>query len=500
MSKKLILALAVISFAFIGTSFAAVENIKVSGDIAVQAVVRDLTLGSNEDSYYWGLAAYPPNGVEDFLLTQVRLRFDADLTENVGATIRLINEHLWDDEASNDRTGVANNSNSTDICLDLAYIELREFLYQPLTLIVGRQNLRYGNGFIIGDPDTNQGSSGGNLELGSMSTSRPGIAGRDVYGDISIRKSFDAVRAILDYSPYTIDLIYAQINEGWLSEGSTDRADDSRLVGVNAAYDWSSFNGITEGYFYYLENNQFGDTFWIVDGGIASGSVNPAENQAKTYLAGGRFQFDPSDNLTLGLEGAYQFGDVWLPRMDAGNPYHHLNAFAGQFLAEYRFLNDYNAKLNLSYTYLSGNDDLNDDSFGAWSPMFEDQTPAEIMNILFPQTNAHFVAIEGSMMPREDITVGLKYAWAKLAQNTDGVETGGNIFYIPAFGPAADKRYQIDRDKTYLGSEIDAYVLYDYTEDVQIKLISGWFLPGDFFSDTNDQTAYSVRGSMTVNF
>ena len=70
-------------------------------------------------------------------------------------------------------------------------VEFKEFLYQPLTVIVGRQNLRYGNGLIIGDPDTDQTASG-----------KVPVA----ISDLSLRKSFDAVRGIFDFAPWTIDV------------------------------------------------------------------------------------------------------------------------------------------------------------------------------------------------------------------------------------------------------------------------------------------------------
>ena len=496
MSRKIILALAVISFAFVGTTFAAVENIKVSGDITVTGVLRDLTLGTTSGLLQLnGLIGVTAGEQDSFVLSQVRLRIDADLTENVSAVVRLLNERIWGQE----------NTNDTDIVIDLAYIELREFLYQPLTLVVGRQNLRYGNGMIIGDPDTNQASSGANAMLGPIS--------RDVYGDMSMRKSFDAVKAVLDYCPYTIDLFYAKVSEGWLAENSVDNSDDIDIYGINAAYDWSSYNGVTEAYFIF--NNKSRD---------ARGMLEPfevVENQSKTFVAGGRFQFDPSDNLTLGLEGAYQFGDVpyWegaLNRLGAPMPCEHLSAWAAQFISEYRFLNDYNAKLGLTYSYFSGNDDYNfgNGTFNGWNPMFEDQTPAEIMNILFPQTNVHFVSLSGSMMPREDITVGLSYSWAKLAENVDAqLNPNPNTYSVPYYGqwfipnygalglgPAEVFEYAVNRDETFLGQEIDTFVLYDYTEDVQIKLTGAWFIPGKFFTDANDDVAYSVKSAMTVNF
>ena len=507
MGKKLLVLVALMSFAIIGSSFAAVENIKVSGDITVQAIKRDLTLGTELGS---SLGVLVPGylgtneGEEDnFILSQIRLRFDADLTENVSAAIQLINENIWGNSILRE---------DTDVNIDLAYIELKEFLYQPLTLKVGRQNLRYGNALIIGDPDTNQTYSQTNQMLWA--------AGRDVYGDLSLRKSFDAIKAVIDYSPYTIDVIYAKISEGWLEEDSVNNADDITLSGVNAAYQWASYNGVTEAYFFYSDNAR-------------SATLEPqpfeiTEDQSKTFVVGGRMQFDPSDKLTLGLEGAYQFGDVnqWTeiagrltgaavyPSANGTNQYYHRSAFAIQALSEYRFLNKYNAKLNLGYTYLSGDDDLADDRYTAWDPMFEDQVPAEIMNILFPHTNVHFATVEGSMMPREDITVGLKYAFARLAQNLDSqLLPQANTYTVPyaggglipnygtmGNGPAEIYVYRVNRDNTYLGSEVDAYAVYDYTEDVQIRLTGAWFIPGDFFTGDNDDVAYSMRASMKVDF
>ncbi|MDD5430271.1 MAG: hypothetical protein PHE97_06115, partial [Candidatus Omnitrophica bacterium] len=49
MSRKLIMAIVALSFVFTGAAFAAVENIKVSGDIGEQYLVRDFTMGASTD-------------------------------------------------------------------------------------------------------------------------------------------------------------------------------------------------------------------------------------------------------------------------------------------------------------------------------------------------------------------------------------------------------------------------------------------------------------------
>ena len=446
MSKKLITLAVVMSFALIGATFAAVEDIKVSGDITAQTLTRDLTLGLENINY----------DSEDYLFSQVRLRFDVDLTEEVSAVIQLINERLWDTE------GAAN----TDMDLDLAYVKMGQMLYEPLTVIIGRQNLRYGNSLVVGDPDTNQTVS---------------AAGISQSGDLSLRKSFDAVRAILDYAPYSIDLVYAKVTE----TNVTEPDDDVTLMGANVNYQWDSYNGVTEGYL-FVSDNQRGVT------------TQSPENQSITYVVGARSQADLNDNVTLGGEVAYQFGDAQSPHASYTVPNTSdlvRQAFAVQTMAEYRFLNDYDAKLNASYTYLSGDDDRDDDRFNAWDPMYEDQAPAEILNILGANTNAQFITLSGSMMPREDLTVGLIYAKALLAKKYNQGST-----WSPVVGPASGNTYAVDRDNSNIGDEIDLFGVYDYTEDVQMKLTAAAFLPGSFFTEANDSLAYSVRGSVAVLF
>ncbi|MCF7870434.1 MAG: alginate export family protein, partial [Candidatus Omnitrophica bacterium] len=279
---------------------------------------------------------------------------------------------------------------------------------------------------------------------------------------------FDAIRTTLDYAPYTIDMIYAKTEEN-----ATNLRDDRSLAGVNVAYDWASYNGLTEGYFFYEQGT---------DDEQAS-----EEDEDNIWVIGARAQMDPNDKWTLGAEGAFQGGK------DASGSTNR-EAWAGIANAEYRFLNDYNAKLGLKFAYLSGNDDSADSDTNAWDPMFEDQTPAEIINILFANTNMMYTNLSGSMMPREDITLGLNWTWAKLAENIESLT-------VPtASSQIVGNSYSIDRDETTIGNEIDAYACYDYTEDVQIKLTGGWFIPGDFFASANDDMAYSLRAGINVDF
>lgn len=447
MAKRLVVV-AFMSVIFMQPVFAAMENIKVSGDITAQGVMRHLSLRKNWSSDDIWIS----NDKSVFAFSQTRLRFDSDLTENVTATMRLINERLWGTEDTND----------TEVDLDLAYVEMKEFLYQPLTLIVGRQNLRYGNALIIGDPDAN------------FTAAKAPVA----MADLSLRKSFDAVRAILDFSPYTIDLIYAKP-----FEGTTYIDDDITLFGANVAYRWSSFKGITEMYFFGSDNSP-------------NTAIQPDEDQSKTYTVGARTQFDPIERLTVGVEGAYQFGDVVTQMPDGffSGEYRHLSAFAGQLIADYRFPMKYNPNIGVTYTYLSGDDDDDDSRETGWDILYEDQTPAEIINILFPgfNSNLEYATLRGSIMPREDVTVGASFTWARFANK--------EIEFIAYLLGNVGSGYAIESENPHFGNEVDAYAVYDYTEDVHFKFNGAWFMPGSYFRSQNHSIAYSLRAGITVDF
>lgn len=450
MIKRLLIIAAILFLSV--PAFAAVENIKVSGDINEQFVWRDMSMG--------GTAGQLDS--ESFLLSQVRLRFDADLTENVSGVVRILDERTWGEEDS------FGDNNSLD--LDLGYIEMKEFLYQPLSVTVGRQNLRYGSALIVGDPDTNQ------MVATTSNTNRR-------FGDLSLRKSFDAAKAVLDFSPWTVDAIYSKIREP-----NTNIHNNVNLWGVNGNYQWGSHDGVTELYYFGAQNNRDGVTYEFV-------STQVPENQDITHVVGARTVFNPIEKLTLGLEGAYQFGDVQVT--GASDPAQHLSAFAIEAMGEYRFMTKYNPTIGITYAYLSGNDDLNDEYHAGWDPMFEDQSMGEIFNILFPNSNFQGVKVNGSIMPREDITLGAAYIWGRLADKlttstTYNPDLAGNWYN--------SNTYDINGLEGYLGSEVDAYATYDYTEDVQLKLTGAWFIPGDFFADTNDDVAYSVRGGVNLNF
>jgi len=447
MRKYLIAVLALaltVGMAF--AAYAEVQNVKVSGDIIASGVARN----------HFNLAKGPTGNEsflkQRFLMSQIRVRVDADLTDNVMATVRLINERLWNGQNDTSASG------DSKIDVDLAYVTLKEFLYSPLNLTIGRQEMRFGNGLIIG-----------NAKVLGTSTNIP--------SDLTERKAFDAIRATLNYDPLVVDLVYAQVRQTLTDTSNKNTID---LAGVNVTYALNKKVDLSA--YYFLKKDK------SLGLGIAgSGSRLDAVN-----TIGGLITVRPVEDLTASFEGAYQFGRN--DQVTNTNQRRH-DALALQGMADYTFSKvKMTPKIGGSYTYLSGSS-AGDTRNGGWDPMFYDQKLNNIVYTLLPFSNMSAYNLKASLKPVDDVTLSAVYGYYNVAQ------TGAAGFTVPFTYDGGTAYYAgtYRVGKTYLGQAIDVTAVYDYTEDVQFALTGGMFTPGDALTvDTGNAT--QLIGSMKVAF
>jgi hypothetical protein len=197
--------LLILGLACSASAFAETQNVKVSGSIDAYSFYRndfDLLEGNDASVVPVGVAVpgvshtgtfQQRSDADEFFFTITQVEVAADLTDNVSTVINLINQRDWNAEPLDGTTGVpsaANQANNEfDITLDLAYVQLKEIFYAPLTLTIGRQDLLFGRGFIVGwNPQDPQ-----------------AVFQAD---EFTQAQSFDAFRATLDFNPWTIDLVY----------------------------------------------------------------------------------------------------------------------------------------------------------------------------------------------------------------------------------------------------------------------------------------------------
>jgi len=491
MSKRLIVVLALALVAGLTiAAYAEVQNVKVSGDLLIQGVSRkNIQLRGNDQNHIRTLQNVEYGPSISGLLSAVRVRIDADLTDNVATTVRLLNERVWD----------AETNTSTDIDLDLAFVALKEFLYSPLSLTLGRQELAYGNQLIIGDVDTNGIAAGHGLAAGTAGTILP-----KSLDDLSVRKAFDALKATLNYDPLVIDLVYSKVDENLI-----DNNDDVNLYGGNATYALNKDTTV-EGYYWEKMRKKAQSS----GQGVATNSHNDV-----VRTVGSRVQYSGIKNMLLSVEGAYQFGEkinntsIYPDDRISDGGWRKRQAYAAQLVSLYNLtdlvaafdrVKKLEPSLKVTYTLLSGEAYKNDKKkWHGWDAMYENQAGGTLFNKIMGYSNSQLINAGLSLKPMEDVKLALEYYHIRLIKalglgsNGDDPNGGAGVNLTGVLG---DPTYKMIKGEKELGNEIDATLTYDYTEDVQLGLSAGAFIPGDAFSGANDKTATQVIGSMKVTF
>jgi hypothetical protein len=472
-------------FAFAVPAYAETQNVKVSGSIDSYAFYRqDYDLRDGNDASVTpvtsGVQALDHTGTlqqrsegDEYFRTNAQIEVSADLTDNVSTVINIVNQRDWNAESLSDAnpavpSSTLQSNNEFDIELDLAYVQMKEIFYSPLTLTIGRQDLWFGRGFIIGN--------------NNRVWDTQGITQADEY---SVTTAFDAVRSTLDFNPWTLDFVYSKIDEN-----ANNPEDDVDLYIANVNYKFAEYNAVAEAYY-------VGEA----DRSAAQTSDEPfsiEENDTHTF--GGRVQFDPISQITLGGELAYQAGDYHSPSSTASlNPERDREAWAGNLFGTYRWDNTWKPELTLEYVHFSGDDNVGtsaSDDYGAWNGLYRGRfwtAYADFREFVYATadpvdqpatTNQQFIQVKGAMKPLEDLLLeaAFTYLWTdEDVHSTAGVQTSST------------------RDDE-IGWEIDLQATYDYTEDVTFGLLAGWFVPGDFYNSPDDETATDIVGSLKVAF
>ncbi|MBI3252143.1 MAG: alginate export family protein [Candidatus Omnitrophica bacterium] len=472
-----------LAFAFAAPAYAKTQNVKVNGSIDMYGFYRsnfDLQKGNDagviplsangatvtpQGASHTGSTVYRSDA-DTYLMSITQVGVNADLTDNVSTVINLINQRDWNANAFGSNApalaeGVNNLGNEFDITLDLAYVQMKEIFYAPLTMTVGRQDLVFGRGFILGwNPQNPQGS----IEA----------------TEFTQIQSFDAIRATLDFNPWTIDVVYSKI-----AENNHNPEDDRDMWFTNVNYKFSEYNAVAEGYF-----------MADLDRGTLATAGSGTENNT-TYTFGGRAQFDPISQMTLGAELAYQGGHYMIA---VTNPRERdRDAWAADLFGEYRFESEWKPMVGVEFVHLSGEDDLSTQSlqsYGSWNGAFRLPVYGWIHDYLevYYQTaqtsdqaagqNQNQISLYGSINPMKDLKLTASYwnFWADKTMHT----TPGN----PG-SPGLSKS---------MGSEIDTALTYAYTEDVTFTFMANWFIPGNMYVSPTDATASEYVSEVKVVF
>jgi hypothetical protein len=465
-------------------AYAETQNIKLSGDLTVRGILRDQYDYNSKVNNGPGAVTRTQNDsspTQGVFMSVVGLRVDADLTDNVSTVVRILNQRDWNNVqtkavnantplAMNGLGGYTYNPDEFQVAVDLAYVTLKDFIYSPLTLSIGRQDLWFGKGFIVGL----------NMQSPTASLSAP------EYTDIN---SFDSIKAVLDYDPWKITGIFSNIHANY-----NRPVNGTHLWGVDVGYMFNKYKADAEAYWFFKR-----------DALVESWSdIKGAANDVHTL--GIRGSVDPIDVLTLNAEAAMQVGSYVgnqrqvniRPRM----------AGAVDVSAESRYLTDkfaWKPKISGEYIFYSGNPPEDSaatvaGTFTGWDPMYRGKFDSAIREFVGKfYTTACYPIRQDQLIssPDASFTNQHQFVLAGSLQPIESLLVKGNVnFFFNAYG------YVLSGDPPgkYVGTEIDLNADWDYTEDVSFGILAGWFMPGTAYYDNLDKVASDVVGTVKVSF
>ena len=395
MGKKLMLAVAMVAL-MAAPSFAAVQNVKIGGQLKTMSVIR-----SNFDA----------NNTRDHLneiFAWTKLNVQADLTDNVSTDIGLLQERVWGDSTAD----TAASTSALD--LETASVTMKEIFYAPLTVTIGRQKLAYGNKLIIGSSP-----SAGNVTSVNLT-------------DLTAKDNFDAIKAVLSYDPLTIDLIASRVkNNNTVGASEVSMRDNTNLFGVNANYKLSD-KTVVEAYTFVKRND--------------STDVNTDPQTSKitsTYVPGLRVSTNPIEGLNVQLEGAYQLGSQW--NATSGEMQSRRGAYALQGILSYALpvMKDMMPVLGVNLKYLSGN--KVNSTKAAWDSMYEKQNGNTIYDCKgLSNTNVQLATLSLELKTIKDLTTKLSLNGVWKAEKSLATATTTSSKYAGS---------EVDLDLTYAYTE-----------------------------------------------
>jgi len=267
MWKRLLIAVAVVAIAI--PAFSAVESVKVGGDITVYGIKRDYVYGPDEEV--------------DLFQTHMRLFVQAALTDNVEAMVRLINERVWWGSWGEADIG----DYQSDLLLDLAYIKVSDLLTPGLVLTVGRQEIQFGEGLVVGSAYIPYYNYHNEDQI--------------VAEDLGLQKAFDAIRVDYAFNQVPLDIT------GFMAKVADSINDeDINLYGLNLGFNPGDVARV-EGYYVRMQDTE--DTDWNLStlGVRVTGDVAGFALKGEYARQFGEVFGDDSEGWALLLGGQYNF-------------------------------------------------------------------------------------------------------------------------------------------------------------------------------------------------
>ena len=283
----------------------------------------------SQDNSYFGKTS------SHFLETTARIGVEAKLTDNISADIQLLGENAIGD--ATDYTGVT--TDDWNVEPELANITYGNILDEPLSVTLGRQNLEYGDGFLIYD----------------------GYSDKRAVWTMSMR-SFYAIKGVYKLDSLQLDAFAAMVDQDYKSyetflTDATTRTGRRNLYGGNLHFEKEKY-GIWDFGVFYKEDKSALDSDTLV------------LSQRGSYT----FDLWPQSHILpqLILEGEIveEFGRTKVQNYALTTSRHDRRSFGGHIDSTLCFTKlNWSPYVRASYIHLPG-DDPDTSNNEAFDPMF----------------------------------------------------------------------------------------------------------------------------------
>lgn len=293
---------------------------------------------------------------------QTRLNVTSRFTDDVLTFVEFESTNIWGEDFRSDFiTGADGAGLGNDVALLQSYVEVDNFMGTPLRLRIGRQGMKYGKGWLVGD----------------MFSSMSGV-------------SYDGIRATYDENDFVVDAWWSKLGENFLDDEDVD------FYGVYGTY--SGLESV-EASLYWLfvrDGGSLNETElglageWIEDffGWDDYGSTTLHTVGGRLWGGWGAFDFD--------WEFAYQFGEAsrqGFGFQPVGGGYGDDDAEFGNFATDlamgYTFDTRWSPRPYVGAAWFEGEDNRDINFWQALNP-FDEAEASVSFNRLFANTSEKY--------------------------------------------------------------------------------------------------------------
>lgn len=424
-----------------------------------------------------------------YFRNRTRLWVKGEVEDGYTAYVRLAIEPRWGrpdtvyNDASRDTTDPAKiksvPESNNHLILDNAYIEAKDFAGTPLTLKVGRQDMMYGEGFLIAD--------GTDFGGGILNT-----------GDGSRTAYFDAIKLSSVFSDTSVDLFTAKINENQYKA-----QDDEDLYGLYITNKSLKDRTIEVYGLHRAQRTQYAEDPLNPTLPPTAGTVLPKKNQ--TTAIGVRSTGKVIENLSYGVElvkefGKYEAGIASPPAATAGKTEVDRDAMGGLAHLTYAMPEvPAQPSIKVAAYYTSG-DDADTDENESWDGFYSEFPKYGYADVLPGMakidadnegiwSNHMIYEVDIKAKPIPKLTTSLGYLYM-MANEQDVKQADGKIY---------------NAEGKVRGRCPQARIDYQFTKAVSGFLAGQYFYPGDYYKPgdakvNKDDTAFFGRAEVMIKF